>query len=368
MRLPAILLLGVSLLFWGFYDRYESVSSLLLDSPDLSEAFLVQGDCSETNGIISLNVPAGGKGARVRFQLPYAPEYKFIRLTGRMRIENVVQGKLRWSCARLLLIQRDTKGKWIPTSHALYAETGTADWVDLVGEFEIIPGAERFEVVLEQVGKSGRADYSNITAQAIRVRASFFWFRLAFTGAWILLGLLYLKRCRLDHRRLRILILLNTMAILFGTLIPSAWISDASATIKEYAMKTVERSSEARTDFSFGKTPKNTISEQDIQRVEVFTDLVNEAHKAGHFVLFGSLCFLVYCSAWLEKQHPVFYLKVVLDILLFAAISEALQYLTNDRQPGVLDWLIDIYGMLLALICFLFVRFVSAVLPASGRA
>ena len=76
----------------------------------------------------------------------------------------------------------------------------------------------------------------------------------------------------------------------------------------------------------------------------------------GHFVLFASLCFLVYLSAALERQHPAYFIKVGLDILLFAAITEALQFLTLDRSAGLADLRIDLYGMAGALLLFLAVR------------
>ena len=368
MRLPALLLLAVSLLFWSWYDRYEPVGPLLLESPALSDAFMVQGDCSETNGIISLYVPAGGKSAQARFRLSFAPDYECIRITGRIRTENVVRGKNGWSCARLLMIQRDAKGKWVHSHHALYAEAGTTDWVDQVNEFEVEPEAAAFEIVLQQIGKSGRADYSEITAQAVRVRPSFTWFRLLFSGIWVLMGLLYFKRCRLDRRKLRILIILNTMAILCGTLMPGKWIAEASVLLKQQVTKTIDHAPAVESVPTSVKSKKGCGSSVNIKRIEQFKSLVDNAHKAGHFLLFGSLCFLVYCSAWLEKQHPVYYLKVALDILLFAAISESLQYLTNDRIPGWFDWRTDLYGMLLAFILFLLVRGVAGFISKFGRA
>ena len=84
--------------------------------------------------------------------------------------------------------------------------------------------------------------------------------------------------------------------------------------------------------------------------------MVGSAHHIGHFGLFASLCFLVYCSAALERQNPIYFLKVGLDILLFAAITEALQYLTLDRTAGILDLRTDLYGMASALLLFLAVR------------
>jgi hypothetical protein len=69
------------------------------------------------------------------------------------------------------------------------------------------------------------------------------------------------------------------------------------------------------------------------------------------------LCFLVYLSAALERQHLIYFAKVGIDVLIFAAITESVQFLTLDRKAGVADLLTDIYGMATALVLFL------AVLP-----
>jgi len=95
---------------------------------------------------------------------------------------------------------------------------------------------------------------------------------------------------------------------------------------------------------------------QRAEQAERFQKLVSHSHSIGHFTLFAALCFLVYCSAALEGQHRSYYFRVMFDILVFAAITESLQYLTMDRTPGFSDFLIDLQGMILALIIFTVLR------------
>lgn len=371
LRVPAVLLLVVTLLFWGFYDRYEAVGPPLLESPALSDASRVRGDVSLTNGIFTLQVPAGGKTADLRFGLAGATDFSCIRVSGSIRTENVVQGRYTWNSARLLLIQRDAKGKWIPGTHGLLAEQGSVPWTSQVQEFEVDLGAASVAVVLQMTGKSGTAQFKGITAVPVQTKASFPVFRILFCALWVGMALLYFRRCRLDCRKLRVLIVLNVIVILYGTLMPGEWIQDASEQLKEKVSESIRKPAAPETEKK-GPTvvPKKTpdLSAAESRRIDQFNAVVGGAHRAGHFVLFASLCFLVYCSAWLEKQHPMYYLKVGLDILLFAAVSESLQFLTLDRTPGFSDWLIDIYGMLLALLLFLILRVIVAVLPRSGKA
>lgn len=371
LRLPAIFLLVVTLLFWGLYDRYAAVGPPLLQSPKLSEASRVRGDVSVTNGVFTLQVPAGGKTADLRFQLAGAIDFSCIRVCGSIRTENVVQGKYSWNSARLLLIQRDAKGKWIPGTHSLLSEDGTVPWTFQMQEFDVEPGAASVEVVLQMTGKSGTAQFTDIVAVPVQTKASFPVMRVLFCCLWVGMALLYFKRCRLDHRKLKVLILLNVIAILYGTLMPGEWIQNVSEQVKDKVSESIRKPEIPKT-VKEGQTvaPKKTpdVARAEARRIDQFNTLVGGAHRAGHFVLFASLCFLVYCSAWLEKQHPVYYLKVGLDVLLFAAVSESLQYLTMDRTPGFSDWMIDVYGMITAFLAFLILRSLLSFLPKSGKA
>lgn len=149
---------------------------------------------------------------------------------------------------------------------------------------------------------------------------------------------------------------------------PSEWISGTSDLLKENYTQFVQKPAVEKPVAPNQVKPAAKPAHVESKRIEQFNLAVDRAHQAGHFVLFASLCFLVYCSAWLEKQHPIYYLKVGLDILLFAAVSESLQYLTLDRTPGLYDWLTDVYGMSLALGIFLLVRTVAALIPRFGKA
>ncbi|QBG47926.1 hypothetical protein EGM51_11155 [Verrucomicrobia bacterium S94] len=380
LRLPALLMLGITLLFWGSYDCYRPLGEPLLEMPKLGDAWRMRGDVVQTNGLYRLLVPKGGKTAEVRFRILENPTVSKIRLQGRIRTEDVVRGKYRWSSARLLLIQRDAKGKWIPGTHGLLDEEGTVPWTFQQQEFEIFPEAATVEVVLQQIGKSGTAWFDQVVAVPVEVKPSCLPMRLVFMVAWLWMGVLYFRRCRLDHRKLRILILLNVIAILFGTLVPTVWIQKPVDGVKERLEQLQKRlqvreqkAPSKKAEVPKAKSPEKSASgsvvfEKETSAVDGMIEAVEQVHRIGHFVLFASLCFLVYCSAALEGQGRGYVLKVAFDILLFAAISESLQYLTMDRTPGCSDWMVDVYGMLLALLLFGAVRFIIPVFPGNGQA
>lgn len=361
LRLPALILLAATVIFWSRYDRYENAGSLLLESPTMADATRVRGECAETNGGFVLTVPSSanatedrpaGKSASLNFRMPGAETCEYIRVRGRIKVEDVVVGENYWRCARLLLIQYKANEKWIPGHHGVVAEEGTKGWEYHEDTFRIDPRAAHVDLVIQQTGLSGTAAFDKLAVEPIRIKASFNGWRIFFLVLWLLMALLYVPRCRLHRRKLRTLIALNALAILAGTLMPNAWIQDSAQrvkkTVQEFRASDTAPAKKAESPKEKPSTHPATLQKQ----TEWFMDVEVEAHVAGHFVLFATLCFLMYCSAALERQHPAYFFKVGADVMLFAAITESLQFLTFDRSAGLADLRIDLYGMAVALLAF----------------
>ncbi|MEA2068728.1 MAG: VanZ family protein, partial [Verrucomicrobiota bacterium] len=138
----------------------------------------------------------------------------------------------------------------------------------------------------------------------------------------------------------------------------------------EHMKEAVIRSVELREPSAPGFQPLEKPTKKpgrESSRIDQFNEAVGGIHKAGHFALFASLCFLVYLSAALERQQSSYYFKVAFDILLFAAVTESLQHLTLDRTAGILDWRTDVYGLLTGLAVFLVIRFIPRIGTGKGR-
>jgi len=361
MRLPALLLLAATLLFWGRYDLYEPAGPVLLQSPELDTASRINGDCSAAEGRYVLTVEPGGTPASLNFTVPGGTEYRYLRVSGRIKVTGVVVGRLPWLCARLVLIQYDESGKWIPRSHRVVTENGTHDWTAHENVFEMDERAVRVDLMIQQTGSEGSAEFDQLIVDPVRLRPSFRIWQILFVMLWIVMAALYFHRCRLHSRRLHILIVLNAVAIIAGTLIPEQWIDTTADFSKEQAERIVEASSRKPVTNTVVQQPRATSeasptrdAQQRLEQRFNYVDMViGKLHGIGHFVLFASLCFLLYLSAALERQPRIYYAKVAFDMLLFAAITESLQHLTLDRTPGLSDWMVDVAGMLTALVLFL---------------
>jgi hypothetical protein len=345
-----MLLLAATLLFWAVYERYEPAGPILLQSPSMADATRIRGDCSESNGHYTLTVLPGGESAGINFRLPEAVRYDRIRVHGRMKLDGVIEGKNPWRCARLLLVQYDGRDKWIPGHHGVVAEKGTRDWETHSDVFELDPHAVHIDLVIHQSGSEGSAEFDRLVAEPVQLRPSFRWWRMLFAAAWVSMGALYFRRCRLHHRKLRLLILLNAVAIIAGTMMPERWIADTVRQARKEMVSAIEKTPRHQPSTPAAEPAGHTDADEMISQ---FSAKVGGLHGFGHFALFGSLCFLLYLSAALEGQSRSYFFKVAFDVLLFAGVTESLQYLTLDRTPGIHDWFLDVSGMAAAFTCFL---------------
>jgi hypothetical protein len=363
-RLPALLLMAVTLLFWGLYERYEAAGPILLQEPSMADATRLRGECAETNSHFTLRVLPGGKPASINFRLTDAVDYGRIRVQGRMKLDGVVVGKNPWRCARLLLVQYDFHDKWIPGHHGVVAEQGTLGWDAYEDVFELDAHAAHVDLVIQQTGREGSAEFDRLVAEPVRLRSSFHWWRIIFAVAWISMAVLYFRRCRLHRRKLRVLILLNAVAIILGTMMPERWIEDSARHAQKEVTRAIEKPHRSSETAPAGQPARSSDA---VEIIEQFSEKVGGLHVIGHFALFASLCFLIYLSAALEHQPRTYFFKVAFDVLLFAGITESLQYVTLDRNPGINDWFIDLYGMAAAFVCFLIVLAIFPFRPEAVR-
>jgi len=368
MRLPALLLLLGTVLFWSIYDRYQQTDAILLKNPSLETGFLQRGDVSQTNEFFVLRVPPNGSLAQIRFHLPSAEKYDLLRVEARAKATDIVEGDRPWKCARLLLLQYNAKNKWIPTpNHQLFSKkNGSTRWEKVRKEIDVLPETDHLVLILQQIGKEGTVEFAQIRVYPVKLRSSFLWWRLFFAVAWATLAFFYLPKAHFRQRKLNLLIGLNIVAILFGVLMPADWIKQsaewAGKTWAEYELKSTSSTppsasppSKKITTPANPKLPKPKLEKSNKARKnELTTQMTEEAHAAGHFGLFTSLAFLLFLSFFLEQQKFPQYFKMFGDLLLFAAVTESLQFLTMDRTPGFYDFRLDLYGLTLGFLLFLF--------------
>jgi hypothetical protein len=351
MRTPAIGVLILSTLFWATYDRYEPAGPELIQSPELSEASLIKGDASISNGDFALHVPTSNEPSYLHFSIPIATEHSLIRVRANLSGKDIEKGTCDWSCARVLFSQFDAMNQHLPAKHVVASQEGSTKWKKYEKVFKTQRETTRGEIILQHLGRSGTAWFNGVRVQPVRIKNSFLWWRMSFILLWIATAGFYFRFYQLHKRKLKTLLLLNIVAILIGTLMPSNWVDLAAFKMRPHA-GTPEKHSQQVTLLPSKHTSKNVWSNPCM-------GMSGNARRAGHFVLFSSLCFLAYLSNKLEKKKPLNCMQLGGDILLFAATTEALQSLTMDRTANLGGLLFDGCGMgLTLLILFAFLPWI----------
>ncbi|MDF7825101.1 VanZ family protein [Pontiellaceae bacterium B12227] len=343
MRLPAILLLAASFFFWENYDPCRPYGPVLFDSAQLADAAMVEGDCSEIDSVLTLTRPPGGTVPSVVFNLPDVSSHRILRLQGRMRVKDVVPGNDDFQGARLKFVKRNKKGRPTGSDEEQIYGAGSFDWKTFRTDTYLHRRIKQVDILLTQQGQSGTVQFDSIEVRPVRLKGRTHWFKIAFGIVWVIFGVIYYPRCRLHTRKLRHLILLNVLLILVGVLLPTRFFQYGIPAIKKM--------------IPFVQVEGHSVSEPFIAAGVGF-DLpahfqLTVAQSYGHFILFGSLCFLVLLSGALEGQPKWYYFKVAFDVLLFGAVTESLQYLTPDRTVDMADLYCNAYGMLTAMVLFI---------------
>lgn len=122
---------------------------------------------SARDGKLSVSVP---HGSTCHGSITIRPEWKFLRLDMEMRVKDLRPGAQSWQCGRLAMrfygADRKPVGKW----PEMFGMSGNSDWTRCSRIYEIPEGAVRLAIDPANFGKSGIAEFRNLTVQAFRTR------------------------------------------------------------------------------------------------------------------------------------------------------------------------------------------------------
>lgn len=122
---------------------------------------------SAKDGKLSVSVP---HGSTCHGSITIRPEWKFLRLDMEMRVKDLRPGAQSWQCGRLAMrfygADRKPVGKW----PEMFGMSGNSDWTRCSRIYEIPEGAVLLAIDPANFGKSGIAEFRNLTVQAFRTR------------------------------------------------------------------------------------------------------------------------------------------------------------------------------------------------------
>ncbi len=332
-----LLILATYILFTSA-PRYQINSINLLHNSDFSEGFnnwMESSNCGRLTQSLSAALLDNQKSpctVFLRQQIPIPLNATQLKLAAEVNTHNVSQGKLSWQSARLSLVGIDRSGtKLWHHPHMIKLPPQSKGWQHVSQVFSIPPDAVALIVGLEIMDATGTVSARKLKLSSVSENS---WFSTAANSLLILWGVTFLWLGKNLHR------LFSSKIIQGSFLIVSASIAIGCCMIPGKIRDIIlDRSQE-----TIGKL-KIVLVESPLWSYvppELQIDLSLSPDKAGHFVLFAMLAFLVRVGRPQDR-----FAAQCFNLMLFAASTEVLQFYISGRQPGITDWFIDAGGLTL---------------------
>jgi len=332
----------------------------------------------DSSGGVRLGTRAG-RGSSLVFTFDDPRRFKFLRLAGRLRTEGIVVGDQPWDSARLLLVFTDRNGRRHWEYHPEVCKiVGTKQWRLCEGVFEVPDFAVSAEVVAENKAASGTLWVDDVRlTPAVEKPSRPFW-RALFATLWCGVLVYCIWLAKLPRKVLGVAAIGVALVIIAGVAVPESAVERilnrgayvAKALVKGQVLSLYPSAVQTvRSPDSPHLGPPAFVPPRPLRPDAVFA-----AKKMGHFLLFGLLAFVTFYSAALQRPGPSAAASPVADLptlilalLVFAAATEVLQFLSSTRGPSLVDWIIDAGGILVgAWVALLVRRFADRAVPSDS--
>lgn len=279
-------------------------------------------------------------GQAVYRLLERSPGTRALAIEATVRAQALRRGPANWRMGRIAVGFRDAEGaeNYRVPHHAVRIDGDrprhTRSAVLLVPEPTVL-----LNVVIQNSGIAGIFEVESVALTPMRVAP---WHRpaaLALALAAALIALAAIRRGHLTASRSGIGIILTATVILAGTLVPQPWLERGLHLPRPAARSETSAPADASSiEAAAGTAPT--------PRAAPASPVTRpETHRLAHLVLFT---LLGACAGSLARQAPPARARTLLAALvLFAAVTEALQALSISRTPRIDDWGIDLAGLVL---------------------
>jgi len=348
LLLVFVTLAVITLLFTNWYDPFSPVEPELLKNPNFSEGLsfwehskLPDNVAIEDQGIVKLHSTNPQSHVSITQIITDPLRFKFLRLSGQVKTEDVKPGKRGWQKARLILSSYDANGKWISSPHYVTALTGTNDWREYSEVFRIIPAAKQLHVSAQLPNAIGTMWIKSLSLMEVLKKRSVFYYNTGFLILWgVFLAILLVPYIISSYSLIwRLVVVACILSVLIGSLAPgkqkNEFLKDSALTIQKMVQPHKGIKSVAPSDI------KNKMIQEDIQWQKVSKTIF----KSGHFIFFALLAVTLRLSIPPDRKR-----FLIPDLMMVAATTELMQNFINGRNPLFMDLLIDLSGIFLGLL------------------
>ena len=374
----AILTVGSMALFFKLYEPWLPIGSELIpdgsfSSPAATNVFggwsdlarlVPDGGFNGSPGVV-LTIASNRTGT-LRFTVHDLTNIPAFRVSLRAAAHGVVQGRKNYNVPKAVFYYRDTSGKSLYSMHHGVADfPKDADWRYYKDFFPVPKNTvdARFHVVND--GIAGVLQVDDLSVIPVCARLATSWWKLFFGTLWMTSFSVCLFALRPWTRRYGLLITATTLMILAGITLPGDILDSGIEKTAKFVKTTVRQinppvQKPAAVKMSGTETappkPKPVKPAEEPLLTSLTGTVVDQAHLAGHFALFSLLAFLCALS-WITTPFIVRHsFTVFTGLVLFAAATEVLQFITADRAAALSDLRVDTTGMAGAVILVLCIR------------
>lgn len=362
--LSAVLTVGFMALFFNLYEPWQPIGPELIpdgsfSSPAATNTWIgwnqkakvtADGGFGGSPGIV-LTTSSNEHGI-LRFTVYDLTNVPAFRVSLRATAQGVVKGKEGYFLPRAVFFYKDTKAKSLfSLHHGIMIIPKDRSWRRYKDFFPVPNDAVNAQLQIQNLGVAGIMQVDEVSVIPVCARPSAPFWKLFFGTLWTMSFGLCLFVLRPWVRRYGFLIMVTLFLIMTGIVLPkdilNGTIEKTVQTAKNLAPKTVPLASQP---------PVQAEKEAPAQPAAPDLTVVDQTHLVGHFTLFSLLAFLSALS-WLCTPPSLKHTSAVFaGLVLFAAATEVLQFITADRAAALSDLRVDTAGMAGAVAIVFFLR------------
>lgn len=270
-----------------------------------------------------------------------------VLLRAKVKSDSIKPGEQSWNKGRVLLVQYNHEKPMWSLPHALVSISGTQDWKQYNSFFIIDSQTDYIKVAMQLSNSSGDLYCKDIKLYNAVPNSHYVKIKHTLYLGWAIFTLLlfypYIRR----QKYIGLLLTILTAVTLFGITMEAAKKNDLKAllnsSIKNVSIDIQNRFTQLEDDYSLAPSP----SPASVSKIKKHHSPRSfDITKIAHFCLFMTIGFII-------SSIGTSFIRITLDILLFASTTEILQLFIPGRSALLGDVIIDFSGGLIGMLLFL---------------
>jgi hypothetical protein len=335
-QISILVLFLATILHFNFVPRYQIDPREQLQNGDFLnglagwESRSDGGNQTGKTGVAVIKSRNPGRTVFLHQKVSAPKEPILMKFSGVIEVKGIVVGKDHWHRARLSLVSRNAAGKSLWNyPHQINLPLTTEGWQTFSKVF-LVP-AEAVAVVagMEIIRATGTV---RVQSMSLASAKEYTWFSIATNVLLFLWGVALIWVGMFLLRSFKSPVIKGALGVASGLIFFGVWMP---AWMKNLALGVIQDKyslfATYLSDAFLGSNSQYLIASYPLIPPD----------KLGHFLLFSLLAFIFRMGRPKSSIQ-----ELMINFMLFAATTEVLQYFAFNRSPRVVDWIIDVSGVL----------------------